>query len=46
VGISIFKLKKWANMLAGKSIYHVNQGKGKAYSMINLLDTITTYPKK
>lgn len=33
MGISIFKVKKWANMLAGKSIYHVNQGVGRVYSI-------------
>lgn len=32
MGISIFKIKKWAKMLTGKSILHVNQGVGKVYS--------------
>ena len=32
MGISIYKIKKWCKMIAGKSIYHVNQGVGKCYS--------------
>ncbi|MFF2447139.1 D-glucuronyl C5-epimerase family protein [Neobacillus sp. NPDC058068] len=32
MSLSIFKLKKWLNMLNGKSILHVNQGIGKIYS--------------
>lgn len=32
MGISIYKIKKWYRMLAGKSISHVNQGVGTCYS--------------
>ena len=32
MGISWFKIKKWTNMLRGKSIYHVCQDQGKIYS--------------
>ncbi len=30
--ISIYKIKKWSDMLLGKSIHHVNQDEGKAFS--------------
>lgn len=33
MGISIYKIKKWAKMLAGNSISHVNQGIGKVFSV-------------
>lgn len=32
MGISLYKIKKWTNMLLGKSVYHVNQGKGTIFS--------------
>lgn len=32
MGISVYKIKKWYRMLAGKSISHVNQGVGTCYS--------------
>ena len=32
MGISIYKIKKWYKMMAGKSISHVNQGIGTCYS--------------
>lgn len=32
MAVNAFKIKKWANMLRGKSIYHVNQDEGKYYS--------------
>lgn len=32
MSLSTYKLKKWYNMVAGKSVYHVNQGAGKVYS--------------
>ena len=32
MGISLFRIKKWVNMLRGKSVYHVNQDEGKIYS--------------
>lgn len=32
MGISLYKIKKWCKMLAGKSISHVNQGVGTCYS--------------
>lgn len=31
MGISLFKIKKWTNMLLGKSVYHVDQGVGLCY---------------
>lgn len=30
MGINIYNIKRWTRMLTGKSIYHVNQGLGKA----------------
>lgn len=36
MGISIYKIKKWARMIAGKSIYHVNQGPGLLFSKTEL----------
>nr|WP_317365533.1 D-glucuronyl C5-epimerase family protein [uncultured Blautia sp.] len=32
MSINIQKIKKWSNMLMGKSVYHVNQDAGKIYS--------------
>lgn len=32
-----YRIKKWYNMLTGKSIYHVNQGVGKHYSKTEVL---------
>ena len=32
MGISFHKMRKWKNMMLGKSEYHVNQGVGKCYS--------------
>ena len=32
MGVSLFKLKKWTNMLRGNSVYHVDQDEGKHYS--------------
>lgn len=32
MGLSIYKIKKWTNMLLGNSVHHVNQGEGKCYS--------------
>ena len=32
MGVSLYKIKKWYKMLAGKSISHVNQGVGTCYS--------------
>lgn len=37
MNISFYKLKKWYKMLAGNSIYHVNQGVGKYYSKAEIL---------
>lgn len=37
MGVSIHKIKKWANMLLGKSVYHVNQGPGTQYSKTEVL---------
>lgn len=30
MGVSIYNIKRWIRMLTGKSIYHVEQGLGKA----------------
>ena len=32
MGVSVHKIKKWVNMLLGKSVYHVHQGPGTVYS--------------
>lgn len=32
MALTIYNLKKWWKMMTGKSIYHVNQGKGLIYS--------------
>lgn len=32
MAISIYKIKKWSDMLLGKSIHHVNQDEGKVFS--------------
>ena len=32
MGVSLYNIKKWCKMLAGKSISHVNQGPGVCYS--------------
>lgn len=36
MGVSLYKIKKWYRMLAGKSISHVNQGVGTCYSKTNV----------
>jgi len=36
MSISLYKIKKWRNMLLGKSIHHVNQDEGKIYSKTEL----------
>lgn len=32
MAVSIYKIKKWSDMLLGKSIHHVNQDEGKVFS--------------
>lgn len=32
MGLSFHKIRKWTNMMRGKSVYHVNQDEGKCYS--------------
>ena len=32
MSISLYKIKKWTNMLRGKSVHHVLQDEGKLYS--------------
>lgn len=32
MAVSIYKIKKWYDMLSGKSVHHVNQDEGKYYS--------------
>ena len=53
MGVNLFKIKKWTNMLRGKSVYHVNQDEGKYYSKIvvngyynNLTDKVILYGNK
>lgn len=36
MGINFHKIKKWTNMMLGKSSYHVNQNEGKVYSKIDI----------
>ena len=33
MGISFYKIKKWTNMLRGKSVHHVDQREGRIYSV-------------
>lgn len=33
MSVSVFKIKKWFNMLSGKSVYHVCQNEGMIYSI-------------
>lgn len=33
MAISVYKIKKWMKMLLGNSVFHVNQGEGKSYSL-------------
>lgn len=37
MAVNAFKIKKWTNMLRGKSVYHVNQDEGKFYSKTEIL---------
>jgi hypothetical protein len=37
MSISIYKIKRWIDMLTGNSIAHVHQGIGKCYSKIDVL---------
>ena len=37
MSVSIYKIKKWAKMLSGKSSMHVNQDEGKCYSREKIL---------
>lgn len=50
MSINMQKIKKWANMMMGKSSYHVNQDEGKIYSKTeikgyynNLTEKVTKY---
>lgn len=52
MGVNLFKIKKWTNMLRGKSVYHVNQDEGKYYSKAeirgyynNLTDKVLLFGK-
>lgn len=52
MAISVYKIKKWAKMLLGKSSLHVNQNEGKCYSKEevrgyynNLTEKITRFGK-
>lgn len=36
MAVSIYKIKKWFNMLNGTSVHHVNQSEGKVYSKTNV----------
>ena len=51
MSVSLFKIKKWFNMLRGKSLYHVNQTAGLCYSVDkvegyynNLTEKVTRFP--
>lgn len=51
MSVSLFKIKKWFNMLRGKSLYHVNQTEGLCYSVDNvagyynnLTEKVTRFP--
>lgn len=35
MALTIYNLKKWSKMLTGRSVLHVNQGRGKVYSKKN-----------
>lgn len=39
MSVNLYKIKKWAKMLSGNSIYHVNQCEGRAFSA----DTVRGY---
>ena len=50
MSVNLQKIKKWTNMMLGKSAYHVNQNEGKLYSKTevkgyynNLTEKITKY---
>lgn len=52
MSVNLQKIKKWTNMMLGKSSYHVNQDEGKFYSKTevkgyynNLTEKITKYGK-
>lgn len=52
MSVNLFKIKKWANMLRGNSVYHVNQNEGKYYSKTsvegyynNLTDKVLLFGK-
>ena len=52
MSVNLQKIKKWTNMMLGKSSYHVNQDEGKLYSKTevkgyynNLTEKITKYGK-
>ena len=52
MGVNLQKVKKWTNMMLGKSSYHVNQNEGKYYSKTevkgyynNLTEKITRFGK-
>lgn len=52
MGVNLFKIKKWTNMLRGNSVYHVNQDEGKYYSKTevrgyynNLTDKVLLFGK-
>lgn len=53
MSVNLFKVKKWMNMLRGKSVYHVNQDEGKYYSITavkgyynNLTDKVLLFGKE
>ncbi len=53
MGVNLQKIKKWTNMMLGKSSYHVNQDEGKYYSKTevkgyynNLTEKITRFGKE
>lgn len=53
MGVNLQKIKKWTNMILGRSVYHVNQDEGKLYSKTevkgyynNLTEKITRFGEK
>ena len=52
MSLSIYNIKKWTNMMLGKSIMHVNQDIGKSFTSgtisgyyNNLTDKVTMLPE-
>ena len=46
MAVNAFKIKKWVNMLRGKSVYHVKQDAGKIYSKDSLEGYYNNFTEK